>query len=63
MRTGLTTFTAEQGGTVYVLERSRAGSKRLVASSMPANRPVIDRPISLRKVPLWIRRAARQALD
>jgi hypothetical protein len=49
-------------GTIYVLELARKGSKKLVASAMPEAQPVGDKLIPLRRVPLFIRKAARAAL-
>lgn len=48
--------------TTYVLELSRKGSRRIIASAMPADRPGPDRIVPLRNVPLEIRQNARRLL-
>lgn len=61
------TFISEpQGGTIYILEPARRGSRKLNASAMPAivtadmtAREAADHPVPYRSVPLAIRRAAK----
>lgn len=48
--------------TTYTLELARAGCRKIVATAMPADRPGPDHKITLRQVPLEIRRAARRSL-
>lgn len=52
-----------RSGQTYVLEPSRRGSRKLNCSVMPAHIRVGDRRIPYRAVPLYIRRAAREALQ
>ena len=59
----LTTYIATHKDTTFILEHARKGSTKLVASAMPAHEPVVDLRIPLRKVPLFIRRAARAQLN
>ena len=57
-----TYISAPIDGVIYILEVARQGSKKLSCSSMPADRPEPDWPIDIRKVPLRVRRAAREQL-
>lgn len=56
------TFMAEHLGTTFILELARKGCRKIVASAMPTNAPGGDVLIPFNKVPLAIRRAARQHL-
>lgn len=49
-------------GVIYIIERARKGSSKLIASAMPANQPVGDEVIPIRRVPFTIRRAAKRYL-
>jgi len=48
--------------TTFILEIWRRGSHVLHASSMPAVGRTADQRVELRRVPLYIRRAAKTAL-
>jgi hypothetical protein len=56
-----------KSGMIYIIERPQYRSgrlqKRLLASIMPARLRQGDRRIALRSVPLYMRRAAREALQ
>jgi hypothetical protein len=56
------TYIATHKNITFILEYARKGSTKLIASAMPAYEPAPDRRIMLRKVPLFIRRAARATL-
>lgn len=47
-------------GKIYILEIRRRGSSKIVASAMP-EAAGLDVPVTLRRVPLSIRREARAA--
>lgn len=60
------TFMATHGAVVFIVERARAGSRKLVASAMPVDivpgNPAasVDQLLPWGRVPLKVRRAARR---
>jgi hypothetical protein len=50
-------------GVIYIIERARKGSSKLVASSMPEHGPTPDYQLPLRRVPLTLRKEARSLLS
>ena len=59
----MTTYiSAPHKGTIYIIELARKGSSKLVASAMPEHGPTPDFFIPLRRVPLNLRKEAKNLL-